>query len=123
VASLQGWIDVAKCLIEFGADVNAQDRWKNTVSSSSSFPAFGCRFICLFCVFLICMGVRLWWLQLISCHVNLDFLSLQPLADAEGAKKHSMIELLKSYGGLSYVSTVLLQSFIDTCFFVSLMIK
>ena len=31
----------------------------------------------------------------------------QPLADAEGAKKHSMIELLKSYGGLSYVSSVL----------------
>ncbi|KAJ6987723.1 hypothetical protein NC653_020852 [Populus alba x Populus x berolinensis] len=55
VASLHGWIDVTKCLIEFGADVNAQDRWKNT-----------------------------------------------PLADAEGAKKHSMIELLKSYGGLSY---------------------
>nr|XP_043607705.1 integrin-linked protein kinase 1-like [Erigeron canadensis] len=55
VASLHGWIDVAKCLIEHGADVNAQDRWKNT-----------------------------------------------PLADAEGAKKHNMIELLKSYGGLSY---------------------
>ncbi|KGN51950.1 integrin-linked protein kinase 1 [Cucumis sativus] len=55
VASLHGWIDVAKCLIEHGADVNAQDRWKNT-----------------------------------------------PLADAEGAKKHGMIELLKSYGGLSY---------------------
>ncbi|KAG6765622.1 hypothetical protein POTOM_029672 [Populus tomentosa] len=71
VASLHGWIDVTKCLIEFGADVNAQDRWKNTVSSSSSsssFPAL------------------------------LD----APLADAEGAKKHSMIELLKSYGGLSY---------------------
>lgn len=32
VASLHGWIDVAKCLIEHGADVNAQDRWKNTVS-------------------------------------------------------------------------------------------
>lgn len=31
VASLHGWIDVAKCLIEYGADVNAQDRWKNTV--------------------------------------------------------------------------------------------
>ncbi|PKI75495.1 hypothetical protein CRG98_004165, partial [Punica granatum] len=30
VASLHGWIDVAKCLIEYGADVNAQDRWKNT---------------------------------------------------------------------------------------------
>ncbi|KAJ0987443.1 hypothetical protein J5N97_005799 [Dioscorea zingiberensis] len=55
VASLHGWIDVAKCLLEFGANVNAQDRWKNT-----------------------------------------------PLADAEGAKRHSMIELLKSYGGLSF---------------------
>lgn len=31
VAALHGWIDVAKCLIEYGADVNAQDRWKNTV--------------------------------------------------------------------------------------------
>ena len=31
VASLHGWIGVAKCLIEYGADVNAQDRWKNTV--------------------------------------------------------------------------------------------
>ncbi|KAL4574268.1 hypothetical protein LXL04_021096 [Taraxacum kok-saghyz] len=55
VASLHGWIEVAKCLIEYGADVNAQDRWKNT-----------------------------------------------PLADAEGARKYNMIELLKSYGGLSY---------------------
>lgn len=32
VAALQGWIDVAKCLLEYGADVNAQDRWNNTVS-------------------------------------------------------------------------------------------
>lgn len=55
VASLHGWIEVAKCLIHHGADVNAQDRWNNT-----------------------------------------------PLADAEGAKKYAMIELLKSYGGLSY---------------------
>ncbi|KAL9999872.1 putative ankyrin repeat-containing domain-containing protein [Helianthus debilis subsp. tardiflorus] len=55
VASLHGWIDVAKCLIECGADVNAQDRWKNT-----------------------------------------------PLADAEGAKKHSMVELLKMYDGVSF---------------------
>ncbi|KAE8730001.1 transmembrane emp24 domain-containing protein p24delta9-like [Hibiscus syriacus] len=55
VASLLGWIEVAKCLLEFGADVNSQDRWRNT-----------------------------------------------PLADAEGAKKHRMMELLKSYGGLSY---------------------
>ncbi|XLT94163.1 hypothetical protein HN873_015825, partial [Arachis hypogaea] len=30
VASLHGWADVASCLIEFGADVNAQDRWRNT---------------------------------------------------------------------------------------------
>ncbi|EYU28799.1 hypothetical protein ABFS82_12G098000 [Erythranthe guttata] len=55
VAALHGWIDVAQCLIEFKADVNAQDRWKNT-----------------------------------------------PLADAEGAKRSRMIELLNSYGGLSY---------------------
>ncbi|PHU02444.1 hypothetical protein BC332_27695 [Capsicum chinense] len=55
VAALHGWIDVAKCLIDYGADVNAQDRWRNT-----------------------------------------------PLADAEGAKKSGMIELLTTYGGLSY---------------------
>ncbi|KAI7753529.1 hypothetical protein M8C21_032272 [Ambrosia artemisiifolia] len=55
VASLHGWIDVAKCLIDYGADVNAQDRWKNT-----------------------------------------------PLADAEGAKKRSMVELLKMYDGVSF---------------------
>ncbi|XP_010917104.1 serine/threonine-protein kinase VIK isoform X1 [Elaeis guineensis] len=55
VASIHGWIDVSNCLLEYGADVNAQDRWKNT-----------------------------------------------PLADAEGAKKFNMIELLKSYGGLSF---------------------
>uniref|UniRef100_A0A6V7QRX8 non-specific serine/threonine protein kinase n=1 Tax=Ananas comosus var. bracteatus TaxID=296719 RepID=A0A6V7QRX8_ANACO len=55
VAALHGWVDVAKCLLEYRADVNAQDRWKNT-----------------------------------------------PLADAEGAKKYTMIELLKSYGGLSF---------------------
>ncbi|XP_042433285.1 integrin-linked protein kinase 1-like [Zingiber officinale] len=55
VAALHGWVGIAKCLIEFGADVNSQDRWKNT-----------------------------------------------PLADAEGAKKRSMIELLSSNGGLSF---------------------
>lgn len=32
VAALHGWVDVAKCLLKHGADVNAQDRWKNTVS-------------------------------------------------------------------------------------------
>ncbi|KAL2233532.1 serine/threonine-protein kinase STY46 [Sesamum indicum] len=55
VAAIHGWIDVARCLLECKADVNAQDRWKNT-----------------------------------------------PLADAEGAKRSGMIELLKSHGGLSY---------------------
>lgn len=34
----------------------------------------------------------------------LDLWYLQPLADAEGARKQKMIELLKSHGGLSYVS-------------------
>ncbi|KAL3636225.1 hypothetical protein CASFOL_020772 [Castilleja foliolosa] len=55
VAAIHGLIDIAKCLLEYEADVNAQDRWKNT-----------------------------------------------PLADAEGAKRLAMIELLKSRGGLSY---------------------
>lgn len=32
VAAIHGWIDVAKCLLEHEADVNALDRWKNTVS-------------------------------------------------------------------------------------------
>jgi len=35
VASLHGWVEVANCLLEFGADVNALDRWKNTVLSLS----------------------------------------------------------------------------------------
>ncbi|KAK7368163.1 hypothetical protein VNO80_10186 [Phaseolus coccineus] len=58
VASLHGWVEVGNCLLEFGADINALDRWKNT-----------------------------------------------PLADAEGAKKLAMIELLKLNGGLSYGQT------------------
>ncbi|KAF3774174.1 Glutaminase liver isoform [Nymphaea thermarum] len=58
VAALHGWIEVAKCLLDCGADVNAQDRWKNT-----------------------------------------------PLADAEGAKKQEMVELLKSHGGSSFGQT------------------
>lgn len=43
VASLHGWIDVAKCLIDYGADVNAQDRWKNTVPVPS--PPFCLHFL------------------------------------------------------------------------------
>ena len=31
------------------------------------------------------------------------FFNLQPLADAEGAKRQTMIELLKEHGGLAYV--------------------
>ncbi|XP_073153049.1 serine/threonine-protein kinase VIK-like isoform X2 [Henckelia pumila] len=55
VAAIHGWIDIAKCLLEYEADVNAEDRWKNT-----------------------------------------------PLADAEGAKRSGVIELLKSHGGVSH---------------------
>ncbi|KAM3398236.1 hypothetical protein P3S68_001750 [Capsicum galapagoense] len=36
VAALHGWINIAKCLIEYGADVNAQDRWSNTVRTLAS---------------------------------------------------------------------------------------
>lgn len=38
VAALHGLVDIAKCLIEFGADVNSQDRWKNTVRRNMSTP-------------------------------------------------------------------------------------
>ncbi|XP_006365301.1 serine/threonine-protein kinase STY8-like isoform X2 [Solanum tuberosum] len=37
VAALHGWIDIAKCLIEYGADVNSQDRWRNTGQDGSHF--------------------------------------------------------------------------------------
>lgn len=40
VASLHGWIDVATCLLQFGADVNSQDRWKNTVLLFLSLSVF-----------------------------------------------------------------------------------
>jgi hypothetical protein len=33
----------------------------------------------------------------------LTLVSVQPLADAEGAKRQAMIELLKEHGGLTYV--------------------
>lgn len=42
--------------------------------------------------------------ELYEC-LKLGFSSLQPLADAEGADKPAMVELLKSHGGLSYVSS------------------
>ncbi|RRT61419.1 hypothetical protein B296_00024441, partial [Ensete ventricosum] len=73
VAALHGWINVASCLLEYGADVNAQDRWNNTVSH-------------------LIVGA-----DLTSAHDAI------PLADAEGAKKHGMIELLKTHGGMSFV--------------------
>lgn len=31
VAAIHGWVDIAKCLLQYEANVNAQDRWKNTV--------------------------------------------------------------------------------------------
>lgn len=35
VAALHGWIDVARCLLDHAADVDALDRWKNTVGLNS----------------------------------------------------------------------------------------
>ncbi|KAK4403046.1 Integrin-linked protein kinase [Sesamum angolense] len=112
VAAIHGWTDVAECLLEFGADVNAQDRWKNTVKlltlylwtcvclCEQSFlrqvlPLLtvvnndGQRTMCMSFAGVIEKLLQLW----IVCI---------PLADAEGAKRYSMIELLKTYGGLSY---------------------
>lgn len=37
VTFLHGWINVANCLLEFGAVVNAQDSWKNTIRNRCFF--------------------------------------------------------------------------------------
>jgi ankyrin repeat protein len=37
VAALQEWIDVERCLIDRGADVNVQDHWKNTMYECFNF--------------------------------------------------------------------------------------
>ncbi|TVU37725.1 hypothetical protein EJB05_11056, partial [Eragrostis curvula] len=74
VAALHGWHDVAECLIANGADVNAQDRWQNTVRPHDPV-------------------------------LNLLLRACLPLADAEGAKRQAMIELLKEHGGLTYGKT------------------
>ena len=52
VASLHGWIDVAKCLIDYGADVNAQDRWKNTVKKKKTLSLL--LFLRQFLLFFFC---------------------------------------------------------------------
>ena len=67
VASLHGWIDVVKCLIEFGADVNAQDRWKNTVRSFFFLYNFIRFFYLFFIMFdlklLLCVCFESLWLM------------------------------------------------------------
>jgi hypothetical protein len=40
---------------------------------------------------------------MIANHANISLVCVQPLADAEGAKRQPMIELLKEHGGLTYV--------------------
>jgi hypothetical protein len=42
VAALHGWHDVADCLIANGADVNALDRWQNTVSGRAPWRRRSC---------------------------------------------------------------------------------
>lgn len=39
----------------------------------------------------------------IANYANISLVCVQPLADAEGAKRQSMIDLLKEHGGLTYV--------------------
>ncbi|KAG5521421.1 hypothetical protein RHGRI_033852 [Rhododendron griersonianum] len=87
VAALHGWIDIAKCLVEFGADVNAQDLWMEDEY----------------------IGIVGLWGMVVVYELNMKSVMKlgMPLADAEGAKKDAMIELLKSHGGLSYVSSML----------------
>ncbi|KAG5521415.1 hypothetical protein RHGRI_033852 [Rhododendron griersonianum] len=82
VAALHGWIDIAKCLVEFGADVNAQDLWMEDEY----------------------IGIVGLWGMVVVYELNMKSVMKlgMPLADAEGAKKDAMIELLKSHGGLSY---------------------
>lgn len=46
VAAIHGWIDVAKCLLEYKADVNALDRWKNTVNSIIILTLHSYVFLC-----------------------------------------------------------------------------
>ena len=66
VVSLHGWIDVVKCLIEFGTDVNAQDRWKNKVRSFlilfGSFISLSC-LIWNFCCVCVCVCFESPWLM------------------------------------------------------------
>ena len=62
VKSLHGWVEVSKCLIEFDADVNAQDRWKNTVLSLSlSLYIYIYIYICV-CV-CVCVWFVIGWLM------------------------------------------------------------
>ena len=61
VKSLHGWVEVSKCLIEFDADVNAQDRWKNTVLSLSlSLSIYIYIYIC------VCVCVCVWFGNLVG---------------------------------------------------------
>ncbi|KAF9604896.1 hypothetical protein IFM89_011178 [Coptis chinensis] len=49
-------------------------------------------------LFVFILLVKCCWLSIVAKTLS------RPLADAEGAKKYNMIELLKTYGGLSYPS-------------------
>jgi hypothetical protein len=60
VAALHGWHDVADCLIANGADVNAQDRWQNTVSGRAPWIGVVCTAAGALCS--VGFGLRCSWL-------------------------------------------------------------
>ncbi|XP_078444599.1 VH1-interacting kinase isoform X2 [Wolffia australiana] len=108
VAALHGWMEVALCLLDNNADVNAQDRWHNTFILKNGMRSFyqplSDFFLCSFLTLTFhgpCLGAP----RKDETHQwrnGPEIMLCMPLADAEGAKKKNMIDLLKKHGGSSF---------------------